>query len=160
MHAVYKDFSSTSKVRVVFDASALSSTGVSLNDNSLVGPTVHSSLVDVLIHFHLYRIALTADISRMYRMVLLEESDKDLHRFVWKRNTFKPLHDYHMTQITFGVAASSYAANMAVKMNASNLSIKFPTDAKIVNDSFYVDDGLTGADSVEEAISLQRQLQE
>ena len=55
---------------------------------------------------------------------------------------------------------SSYAANMAVKQNASNLFLEFPTAAKIVNDSFYVDDDLTGADLVEEAISLQCQLQE
>ena len=90
----------------------------------------------------------------MYRMVLLEESDKDLHRFVCKRNTSAPLRDYRMTQITFGVTASSYAANMAVKQNASDLSLEFLTAARIVNDSFYVDVGLTGADSVEEAISL------
>ena len=97
MHAVYKDSSSTTKVHAVFDASALSSTAVALNNNLLVGPTVYSSLVDVLISLHLHRIALTTDISRMYRMVLLEESDKDLHRFVWKINTSVPLHDYRMT---------------------------------------------------------------
>ena len=76
-----------------------------------VGPTVHSSLVVVFIRFHLHHIALTTNVSRMYRVVLLEESDKDLHIFVWKRSTSAPLRDYHMTQITFGVAAFSYAAN-------------------------------------------------
>ena len=80
MHAVYKESSSTTKVRAVFDASASSSSGISLNDKLLVGPTVHSSIVDVLIRFRLHRIALTTDVSRMYRMILLEESDKDLHR--------------------------------------------------------------------------------
>ena len=30
--------------------------------------------------------------------------------------------------------------------------------AKVVNDAFYVDDCLTGADTIEEAIELQRQL--
>ena len=40
------------------------------------------------------------------------------------------------------------------------LSLEFPTAAKIVSDSFYVDDGLTNADSIEEAISLQHQLQQ
>lgn len=49
MHLVYKESSSTTKVRVVFDASAKSSTGVSLNDMLLVGPTVHSTLTDVLL---------------------------------------------------------------------------------------------------------------
>ena len=48
MHIVYKA-SSTTKVRVVFDASAKSCLGVSLNDTLLVGPTVHSPLINVLL---------------------------------------------------------------------------------------------------------------
>lgn len=79
MHIVYKESSSTTKVCVVFDASAKSSTGVSLNDLLLVGPTVHSTLMDVLLQFRLYRVALIADVSRMYRAVQLSEADKDLH---------------------------------------------------------------------------------
>ena len=94
MHAVYKESSSTTKVCEVFDASAFSSSGISLNDKVLVGPTVYSSLVDVLIRFHLHCITLTTDVSRMVR---LEESDEDLHRFVWKRNVSESLRDYHMT---------------------------------------------------------------
>ena len=97
MHPVFKETSTTTKVRPVFDASAPSSSGVSLNDLLLVGPTVHSSLVDVLIRFRLHRIGLTTDVSRMYRMVLFEASDKDLQRFVWRRDSAEPLHDYHMT---------------------------------------------------------------
>ena len=153
MHAVYKESSSTTKVRAVFGASTLSSSGISLNDKLLVGPTVHSSLVDVLIRFRLHRIALTTDVS-MYRMILLDESDKDLHRFVWKGGESEPLCDYRMTRITFGIAASTYAANMAVKQNAADFVLKLPAAAKAVNESFYVDDGLIGADSVDEALAL------
>ncbi len=39
MHVVHKKESTTTKLRVVFDASAKSSNGVSLNDTLLVGPT-------------------------------------------------------------------------------------------------------------------------
>lgn len=39
-HAVIKEDSTTTKVRVVFDASCKSTSGVSLNDISIVGPTV------------------------------------------------------------------------------------------------------------------------
>ena len=67
----------------VFDASAKSSTGVSLNDTLMIGPTVHPPLIDVLLRFRLYRVALTTDVSNMYRAIMLAPSDKDLHRFVW-----------------------------------------------------------------------------
>lgn len=63
MHAVYKSSSTTTKVRAVFDASAMSS-GVSLNDTLVVGPTVHPPLIDVLLRFRSHRIALTADVSK------------------------------------------------------------------------------------------------
>jgi hypothetical protein len=74
--------SSTTKVRAVFDASAKSASGVSLNDTLLVGPTVHSSLIDVLLRMH--RVALTADVSKMYHAIELFLPDRDLHRFVWR----------------------------------------------------------------------------
>ena len=41
MHIVYKSWSSTTKVRAVFNASAKSSSGISLNNTLLVGPTVY-----------------------------------------------------------------------------------------------------------------------
>ena len=51
MHVVCKDSSTTTRVRAVFDASADTTTGVSLNSTLMVGPTVHPPLVDVLIRF-------------------------------------------------------------------------------------------------------------
>ena len=160
MHAVRKDCSTTTKLRIVFDASAKTSTGVSLNDTLLIGHTVHSSLVDVLLRFRCHRIALIADVSKMYRAIHLTEDDKDLHRFVWRKTPEEPLSDYRMTRVTFGVSASSFAANMSIKQNALELAEQYPLATRAVQEEFYVDDGLTGADSVEEAIELQRQLQE
>lgn len=158
MHAVRKESSSTTKIRAVFDASAKSATGVSLNDTLLVGPTVHSSLIDVLLRFRFHRVALTTDVSKMYRAVELTPSDQDLHRFVWRSDSNQPLRDYRMARVTFGVSASSFAANMAMKQNALDFTTVFPQAAIAVENSFYVDDGLTGANSVSDAIELQRQL--
>ena len=159
IHVVRKETSSTTKVRAVFDALALSQSGVSLNQTFLVGPTVHPPLVDVLLRFRVHRIALTTDVSKMYRAVQLVETDKDLHRFVWRSSSDHPLKDYRMTRVTFGVSASSFAVNMAVKQNAEDHASEFPLALKAVSESFYVDDGLTGADSVAEAITLQKELQ-
>lgn len=159
MHAVRKEHSTTTKLRVVFDASAKSATGVSLNDLLLVGPTVHPPLVDILLRFRSHRVALTADVSKMYRAVELTPPDRDLHRFVWRKSPDEPLRDYRMTRVTFGVSASSFAANMSMKQNALDFASEFPQAVKAVEDSFYVDDSLTGADSVHDAIKLQKQLQ-
>ena len=160
MHVVRKEHSSTTKLRVVFDASAKSASGISLNDLLLVGPTVHSPLIDVLLRFRLHRVTLTADVSKMYRAIELVPSDRDLHRFVWRRTPEEPLQDYRMTRVTFGVSASSFAANVSLKQNALDFAVDYPQAAKVVEDSFYVDDGLTGADSIQDAIELQKQLQE
>ena len=160
MHAAVKESSSTTKIRAVFDASAKSSFGVSLNDQLLVGPTVHSTLVDVLLRFRRHRVPITADVSRMYHAVLLPERERDLHRFVWRKHPDETLKDYRMTRATFGVSSSSFAANISVKQNAIDHAQEFPLAAAAVHDSFYVDDGLTGAESVEEAVTLQKQLQE
>jgi hypothetical protein len=84
MHVVYKNSSTTTKVRAVFDASAKSASGISLNDTLLIGPTVHSPLLDVLIRFKYYRIPLITDVSKMYRAVKLDDDDKDFHCFVWR----------------------------------------------------------------------------
>ena len=118
MHAVSKNTSTTTQLRIVFDASARTSTGASLNDQLLVGPTMHAPLLDVLLRFRLYKVALTTDVSKMYRAVLLPDSQRDLHRFVWRIDPQHRLLDYRMTRLTFGVSASSFAANMSIRENA------------------------------------------
>ena len=160
MHAVVKETSTTTKIRAVFDASPKTSTGTSLNDQLLVGPTVHSSLVDVLLRFRLLRVAITTDVCQMYRAVLLPKNERNLHRIVWRTRPNEVLRDYRMTRTTFGVSSSSFAANMAVKQNAIDYATEYPLAASAVHTSFYVDDGLCGADSSERAIELQVQLQE
>ena len=60
-----------------------------------------------------------------------------------------------MTRLTFGVCASSFAANMALRQNALDYQHKYPQAAKAALDDFYIDDGLTGEDTADDAIRLQ-----
>ena len=108
----------------------------------------------------MHKVALVSDVSKMYRAVKLADPDKDLHLFLWRNNPDESLTDYRMTRVTFGVSASSFAANMSLKQNAIDHAGEFPLAVKAVHESFYVDDCLTGAESISEATELQKQLQE
>lgn len=57
-HAVRNETSTTTKFRVVFDGSCKSSSGVSLNDALMVGPTLQEDLFSILTRFRTFRIAL------------------------------------------------------------------------------------------------------
>ena len=65
-----------------------------------------------------------------------------------------------MTRLTFGVRASSFAANMALRQNALDDQREFPWAAKATLESFYIDDRLVGADSIKDAIQLRKGLQD
>ncbi len=92
----------------------------------------------------------------IYRAVQLAVEDCHFHRFLWRSDPDQPLQDFRMTRITFGVSASPFAAIVALKQNAFDNTVEYPLAAEVVQTSFYVDDGLTGANSVDEAIKLQR----
>ena len=65
-----------------------------------------------------------------------------------------PLKDYRITRVTFGVSLSSFIANMCVKQNAFDIALKYPLACRMVNESFDVDNDLTGADSGEGVIDV------
>ena len=148
------------KLYIVFDASTKSLTGVLLNDQLLVGPMVHAPLVNVLLRFCCFKITLATNISKKHCATLLPQAQHDLHRFVWRRNESDEFKDYWKTRLTFVVSASSFAANMEVKQNAIVHEHSHPWAALAIHCCFYVDDGLTGANSLSKAVELPNELQD
>lgn len=61
-HAVLRPSSSTTKLRVVFDASCKTDSGISLNDALKVGPTLQQDVFTTIIKFRKWQYALTADV--------------------------------------------------------------------------------------------------
>ena len=158
MHSVVKQSSTSTKLRVVFDGSAFSSTGVSLNNLLQVGPTLHPPLADILMRFRTYPVALSADIAKMYREVELLPTDRDLHRFIWRPTRQHELQDFRMTRVTFGVSASPYLAIKTLQQTAKDHGAAHPVAANHICTSFYVDDFLAGAKTADEAKELYTQL--
>ena len=154
MHAVLKESSTSTKLRVVFDASASTSTGISLNETLMVGPTLHPTLETILLRFRSYNIALTGDIAKMYRAVELAPEDRHLHRFLWRKNTSDPICEYEMNRVTFGVASSPHLAVQTLQQTAHDHSTH-PLASYHICQSFYVDDLLGGACNIKQANLLR-----
>ena len=158
MHGVVKESSSTTRLRVVFDGSCKSSTGVSFNDTLAVGPMLHPTLEEILLRFRSYRVALNGDISKMYRAILLDPADQQYHRFLWRTSPGGVIQDYCMRRVTFGVASSPYVAVRTLQQACHDFGQECPLAQKHIQHSFDVDDLLGGADTAEEALEAYKQI--
>lgn len=72
------------KPRVVFDASAVTSSGLSFNDIQLPGPRLQDDLFDIIIRFREGRIGMSADVQKMFPQVGINESQWDMQRIFWR----------------------------------------------------------------------------
>ena len=158
MHGVVKASSTTTKLRVIFDASAKTSNALSLNDTLLTGPTLYPNLDTILLCFCMYPVAVTADISKMYRAVELVEENRNLHRFLWRATPEEHINDYQMTRVTFGVSSSPYLAVRALQQTPLEFGHVYTLAKPHVTTSFYVDDLLAGTNSPEQTFLLQQEL--
>lgn len=109
-HAVLKDSSTTTKVRVVFDASCRSLDGTSLNDHLLTGPKLQIDIRDILFNWRQYPVSLTADVEKMYRMFNINQRHHDYQKIVWRFSDDQPVEDYALTTATFGTSCAPFLA--------------------------------------------------
>lgn len=159
-HCVFKPSSTTTKLRVVFDGSARSSTGVSINDALIAGPTVQNDLVAILMNFRCFRYVVTVDVPKMFRQIGLQKPDRKYVRIVWRDDSDQPLKVFELQTVTYGLASSPFLATMALKQLAIEHAEEYPLAAAAVEKCFYMDDALAGAQTLEEACQLQRELTE
>lgn len=157
-HAVLKESSLTTKLRVVFDGSAKTSTGTSLNDMLMVGPVIQQDLFSIILRFRMHRFVMTADIAKMYRQVHLDESQIQFQRILWRNEINERIKSYELTTVTYGTASASYLAIKALHQLAIDEKGSYPIGAMITKRDFYVDDLLTGADTKEEAEIIRNEV--
>lgn len=109
-HAVVKESNETTKVRVVFDASAKTSTGISLNDTLLNGPILQDTLYKLLLRFRSYSYVLTADIEKMFRQIRVHPDDRIFQRILWRDSRDQPVKTYQLNTVTYGIASATFLA--------------------------------------------------
>ncbi|XP_062538161.1 uncharacterized protein LOC134206456 [Armigeres subalbatus] len=153
-HAVIKPDSTTTNLRVVFDASCATDSGVSLNDTLMVGPVVQDDSLLILLHSRLQKYAIVNDIEKMYRMINVVEQDRPLQRILRRESVDQPIRTYQLSTVTYGTSLAPYLATQSLKKCVDEGEQAYPAAAQVVKRNFYVDDMLTGAKSVKEGQSL------
>lgn len=159
-HPVLKETSSTTKLRVVFDASAKTTKGISLNEKLKSGPVIQDELFSILIRFREHTYVIGADVEKMYRQVWIKQDQRDLQRIVWRDSAEESLRHYRLNTVTYGTTPASYLAIRSLHMAAEEQELFFPNASKEIKKNFYVDDLLTGTSSIKEAIKLKEEISE
>ena len=109
-HPVVRQDKSTSRVRVVYDASC-NRNGPSLNQCLYVGPNFGQSILGILLRFRVHKVALIGDIEKAFLMINIANRDKDVLRFLWLENPRTVNSDivkFRFTRVVFGVSSSPF----------------------------------------------------
>lgn len=150
----------TEKFRTVFDGSAKAKNGVSINDIQLNGEKIQPELTTILMRFRTHRVALTADVAKMYRQILIPEDQRDLQRILWRESSNQPVYEYRLNTQTYGNKSAAYVSIRTMNYMADEFTTEYPAASKAVKTSFYVDDSLGGSHSAKAAIHLHKELNE
>jgi len=157
-HAVLRDNSLTTKLRVVFDASCATDTGKSHNDILLKGPSIQDDLINIISRFRTHKYAMSADIEKMYRQIWIAEKDRDFQRVFWRDNPEDEVKEYRLNTVTYGTSSASYLATVCLKKLADDTRSLFPESSSAVATDFYMDDYLGGAQTIDAAVKLRDEI--
>lgn len=153
-----KTASITTKVRVVFDASARGTNGRSLNDMLVRGPTVQDDIFAILSRLRKHRYVLMADVEKIYRQIKIAPEDCDLQRIVWRSRPSDELRSYRLLRITYGTAPASFMATQCLVALADEFEKEYPRTSKSIRKDFYMDDLMTGSETEEGCLRLHREI--
>lgn len=143
-HAVIKAESTTTKVRVVFNASSPTANGTSLNDVLLPGPVLQADLPILILRWRLYRFVFNSDIEKMYRQIWMNENHTKFQRIVLRSTPNDPISLYELKTVTFGVNCAPYLAIRTLLQLADDVEKSHPIASNILRECMYVDDVLAG----------------
>lgn len=157
-HAVIKSSSLTTKTRDVFDGSCKSSSGISLNDTLMVGPTIQEDLPSIVLRFRTHLFVLTADIEQMYCQIKLNKNDRIYHKIFWRENPSEPIREYTLNTVTFATSSAPFMAIRTLHQLANDEADNYPVTSEILKNDFFVDDLSTGESTIKKALSIRNDL--
>ncbi|MEM7375622.1 MAG: hypothetical protein AAF587_43925 [Bacteroidota bacterium] len=158
---VWKPGSVSTPCRIVFDGSSPTPTGFSLNDTLAKGRNNLNRLQEIAIRWMIHQAAFTTDISKMYNTVKLSEDHWCYQRYIWHKD-LKPdeiPEEKVIKTLIYGVRSSGNQAEHALREVARLSSDLMPEASKIILNDIYVDDCVSGAESIKLAHQRAQELE-
>lgn len=157
-HGVIKPDSMTTKLRIVLDASSHHKGELSLNEILHTGPQLVPNMIGVLLRARMFKYLIISDVEKAFHQVKLQISERDATRILWLKDLNQPptpenIIVYRYTRVPFGIKSSPYLLAISI-LFAMSLN-ETPEVVKEIEQSMYVDNLLTGASSIEEALEKQ-----
>lgn len=157
-HAVVTPQKTTTKLRVVYDASSKCRPEFkSLNECLDRGPVMLHDLCGLLMRFRLHKVAITADIEKAFLQVGLQPSERNVTRFLWLKSCVTPstdqsnIQEFRFCRVPFGVISSPFLLGATVETHLETYNTKL---AEKLKHDIYVDNLISGTATEAEAIEL------
>jgi transposase InsO family protein len=144
---VLKQTAETTKLRIVYDASAReSSSQPSLNDCLNPGPPLQNHLWNILVRARFHPILLTGDLEKAFLQVRVKAEERDALRFHWRAPGCDVTSVYRFTRALFGLTCSPFLLGGVLHEHLGRWEEKHPELVREVRDNLYVDDLMLGGD--------------
>ncbi|XP_076545702.1 uncharacterized protein LOC117610838 [Osmia lignaria lignaria] len=156
-HGVFKPDSETTKLRVVFNGSSPTTTGLSVDDIMHTGANLLLNITDVLLWIRHHKCIFATDITKMYRQVRVHEDDWNLQRILWIDEESNEV-PYTLTTVTYGTKAAPFLAVRALLQLAEDEGQRYLLAVPSIKHARYVDNIFGGADSLDSLIEIASQL--
>lgn len=157
-HAICREDRATTKLRVVLDASAKTTSGFSLNDILHAGPSLQADLFCILLNLRLFSIAITADVRQMYLCIHVREDDQPYQRILYRFDPQDVLKIYQYNRVAFGLRSSPFLALRTIQELVANEGDRFPFAKEIASRDIYMDDIASSVINEDQAVDAAQQL--
>ncbi|XP_050516421.1 uncharacterized protein LOC126891285 [Diabrotica virgifera virgifera] len=147
-HAVLKPDSLTTKLLVVFNASARIGNQNSPNQCLFTGKKLQQDILTILLGFRLHKYVLSTDIKHIYRQIRVDKSHCDYQRIVFRVSPDEELQEFRLLTVTYGVSSASFLALRTLLQLSEDEGREFPLAAEVLSTITYVDDIVCGGDTL------------
>lgn len=161
-HRPVLKMNSSTPIRPVYDASADSGDGPSLNQCLYTGPNLIELIINIILRFRLNKIGVAADIAKAFLQISVAPVDRDALKFLWwsKSEPKKIIVYRHRRVVLFGVNSSPFlhAATIEYYLQKTLERVKCSEEVELIRKlqtSFYVDNCITSVVSEEERAYFQ-----